>query len=89
MSKMHWGDTRVVGVPISQPQFATQFMQDTGLRMAMTTRLRQAEGSRSGTGRTRRRSDRERATEGGADQVRRRGAGGDSPEARRIDAVAG
>jgi uncharacterized membrane protein YphA (DoxX/SURF4 family) len=37
MSKLHWGDTRVVGVPISQGQFATQFMQDTGFRMAITT----------------------------------------------------
>jgi uncharacterized membrane protein YphA (DoxX/SURF4 family) len=37
MSKMRWGDTRVVGVPISQAQFATQFMQDTGFRMAITT----------------------------------------------------
>jgi uncharacterized membrane protein YphA (DoxX/SURF4 family) len=37
MSKMHWGDTRVVGVPISQVQFATEFMQDTGFQMAITT----------------------------------------------------
>ena len=37
MSKLHWGDTRVVGVPISQPQFATQFMQDTGFSMAIST----------------------------------------------------
>ena len=37
MSRMHWGDTRVVGVPISQVQFATQFMQDTGFHMAITT----------------------------------------------------
>jgi uncharacterized membrane protein YphA (DoxX/SURF4 family) len=37
MSKMHWGDTRVVGVPISQVQFATQFIQDTGFQMAITT----------------------------------------------------
>jgi uncharacterized membrane protein YphA (DoxX/SURF4 family) len=37
MSKLHWGDTRVVGVPISQGQFATQFMQDTGFHMAITT----------------------------------------------------
>jgi uncharacterized membrane protein YphA (DoxX/SURF4 family) len=37
LSKMHWGDTRVVGVPISQVQFATQFMQDTGFHMAITT----------------------------------------------------
>ncbi len=37
MSKLHWGDTRVVGVPITQGQFATQFMQDTGFAMAITT----------------------------------------------------
>ena len=37
MSKLQWGDTRVVGVPISQVQFAAQFMQDTGFRMAITT----------------------------------------------------
>jgi uncharacterized membrane protein YphA (DoxX/SURF4 family) len=37
MSKLHWGDTRVVGVPISQGQFANQFMQETGFRMAITT----------------------------------------------------
>jgi uncharacterized membrane protein YphA (DoxX/SURF4 family) len=37
MSKLHWGDTRVVGVPISQPQFAGQFMQDTGFSMAIST----------------------------------------------------
>ena len=37
MSKLHWGDTRVVGVPISQGQFATQFIEDTGFHMAITT----------------------------------------------------
>ena len=37
MSKMHWGDTRVVGVPISQGQFATQFIEDTGFHMAIPT----------------------------------------------------
>jgi uncharacterized membrane protein YphA (DoxX/SURF4 family) len=37
MAKLHWGDTRVVGVPIAQPQFATQFMEDTGFHMAITT----------------------------------------------------
>ena len=37
MSKMHWGDTRVVGVPISQAQFANQFIEDTGFHMAITT----------------------------------------------------
>ena len=37
MAKLHWGDTRVVGVPITQGQFAAQFMQDTGFHMAITT----------------------------------------------------
>ena len=37
MAKLHWGDTRVVGVPISQGQFATQFIEDTGFHMAITT----------------------------------------------------
>jgi uncharacterized membrane protein YphA (DoxX/SURF4 family) len=37
MSKLNWGDTRVVGVPISQVQFAAQFVHDTGFRMAITT----------------------------------------------------
>ncbi len=37
MSKLNWGNTRVLGVPISQPQFAAQFMQDTGFRMIITT----------------------------------------------------
>ncbi len=37
MAKLHWGNTRVVGVPISQGRFAAQFMQDTGFRMAVTT----------------------------------------------------
>ena len=37
MSKMHWGDTKIVGVPISQPQFAGQFMRDTGFQMSITS----------------------------------------------------
>jgi uncharacterized membrane protein YphA (DoxX/SURF4 family) len=39
MAKLHWGDTRVVGVPISQAHYAPQFMQDTGFHMAITTDL--------------------------------------------------
>jgi uncharacterized membrane protein YphA (DoxX/SURF4 family) len=39
MSKLNWGDTRVVGVPISQPQYAEQFMQDTGFHMTITSDL--------------------------------------------------
>jgi uncharacterized membrane protein YphA (DoxX/SURF4 family) len=39
MSHLHWGGTRIVGVPISQPQYAAQFMQDTGFRMAISTDL--------------------------------------------------
>ena len=37
MSKMKWVNTRVVGVPIAQVQFAAQFIQDTGFQMAITT----------------------------------------------------
>ena len=39
MSKLPWGGTRVVGVPIAQVQFATQFVEDTGFHMAITTDL--------------------------------------------------
>lgn len=39
MSHLHWGDTRVVGVPISQPQFAAQFIRDTGFSMTISTDL--------------------------------------------------
>ncbi|MEO8597319.1 MAG: DoxX family protein [Candidatus Solibacter sp.] len=37
MSKMKWGDTQVIGVPISQPQFAGQFTQDTGFHIPIST----------------------------------------------------
>ena len=37
MSKLHWANTRVVGVPIELGQFAAQFVQDTGFQMAITT----------------------------------------------------
>lgn len=37
MSTLHWTGTRVVGVPVSQPRYAPQFMTDTGLKMAITT----------------------------------------------------
>jgi uncharacterized membrane protein YphA (DoxX/SURF4 family) len=39
MSRMQWGDTRVVGVPISQPHYAEQFMRDTNFHMAITSDL--------------------------------------------------
>ena len=39
MSQLHWGDTRVVGVPISQAHYSAQFMQDTGFHMAITSDL--------------------------------------------------
>jgi uncharacterized membrane protein YphA (DoxX/SURF4 family) len=39
MSQYHWGDTRVVGIAISQPQWAAQFMRDTGLHMEMSSDL--------------------------------------------------
>jgi uncharacterized membrane protein YphA (DoxX/SURF4 family) len=37
MSQLTWGDTRVVGVPISQPRYAPQFKLDTGFSMMAIT----------------------------------------------------
>lgn len=39
MSQYHWDGTRVVGIPISQPQWAAQFMKDTGFHMDISTDL--------------------------------------------------
>jgi hypothetical protein len=36
LSKLRWRDTRVVGVPITHPEFGPQFAADTGLRMTLT-----------------------------------------------------
>jgi uncharacterized membrane protein YphA (DoxX/SURF4 family) len=36
MSQLQWGDTRVVVIPVEQPQFAAQFLVDTGLRAAVS-----------------------------------------------------
>jgi uncharacterized membrane protein YphA (DoxX/SURF4 family) len=37
MSQLHWGDTRVVAVPVEQPQYAPQFLRDTGLTAVIST----------------------------------------------------
>jgi hypothetical protein len=45
MSQLHWGDTRVVAVPVEQPQYAPQFLSDTGLTAVISTdfeKLKQA-----------------------------------------------
>lgn len=39
MSKLDWGDTKVVGVPTVHPQFATDFLHDTGLKASVSTDL--------------------------------------------------
>jgi hypothetical protein len=36
MSKMNWGDTRIVAVPINVPQFAQGFLDDTHLRAVLS-----------------------------------------------------
>jgi hypothetical protein len=36
MSKLNWGDTRVVAVPISVPQFAQGFLDDTHLKAVIS-----------------------------------------------------
>ncbi len=37
MAAFHWGDTKVVAVPVEQPQFAGQFLERTGLHAVITT----------------------------------------------------
>jgi uncharacterized membrane protein YphA (DoxX/SURF4 family) len=39
MSKMNWGDTKVVGVPVEQIQFGHQFLQDTGFKAGVSNDL--------------------------------------------------
>jgi uncharacterized membrane protein YphA (DoxX/SURF4 family) len=39
MSKMNWGETKVVAVPIQQPQFAANFLQNTGLKAGISNDL--------------------------------------------------
>ena len=34
MSKLNWGETKIVGVPTVHPQFAPDFLHDTGLKVA-------------------------------------------------------
>jgi uncharacterized membrane protein YphA (DoxX/SURF4 family) len=37
MARLHWGDTKVIAVPIEQPQYAGQFLDETGLRAVVST----------------------------------------------------
>jgi uncharacterized membrane protein YphA (DoxX/SURF4 family) len=39
MSHYNWGDTKIVGIPVTQPQFAPQFLRDTGLTAVISTDL--------------------------------------------------
>jgi len=41
MSKLNWGDTRIVAVPINVPQFAQGFLDDTHLNAAISNDLPQ------------------------------------------------
>jgi hypothetical protein len=36
MAQFHWGDTRVVAVPVEQPQYAGAFLQMSGLNADVT-----------------------------------------------------
>ena len=40
MSRLHWGDTKVVVVPVEQPQFAPQFLHETGLQAVVSSDFR-------------------------------------------------
>lgn len=37
MSKLNWGDTKIVGIPTHDPQFAPDFLQDSHLKAATST----------------------------------------------------
>ena len=37
MSAMDWGATRVVAIPVEQPQFSSQFLAESGLRAGVST----------------------------------------------------
>ena len=39
MSKLNWKDTKVVAIPINDPQFAASFLHDTGLRAGTSNDL--------------------------------------------------
>jgi len=40
MSRLSWGDTRVVAVPVEVPQYASQFLRETGLQAVTTSDFR-------------------------------------------------
>src|SRR5579872_1769471 len=40
MSKLNWKDTKVVGIPTQDPQFAASFLKDTGLRAGTSNDLK-------------------------------------------------
>lgn len=39
MAQLHWGGTRVVVIPTSQPQYAAQFLQETGFHAVISNDL--------------------------------------------------
>lgn len=39
MSKLNWKDTKVIGIPTQDPQFAASFLKDTGLRAGTSNDL--------------------------------------------------
>jgi uncharacterized membrane protein YphA (DoxX/SURF4 family) len=45
MAKLNWKDTKVVAIPIQDPQFAAAFLRDTGLRAGTSNDLELLRGS--------------------------------------------
>ncbi len=37
MSKLDWGETKVVAVPVEQPQYGAEFLRETGLKAGVST----------------------------------------------------
>lgn len=45
MSKLNWKDTKVVSIPVQDPQFAASFLRDTGLRAGTSNDLELLRGT--------------------------------------------
>jgi uncharacterized membrane protein YphA (DoxX/SURF4 family) len=37
MAQLNWGETRIVAIPVAQSQYAAQFLQETGLKAAISS----------------------------------------------------
>lgn len=45
MAQLHWNDTRIVAVPVEQPQYAAEFIRQTGLPAVVTENFESLKGA--------------------------------------------